>query len=182
MDCTRTVLADPYRAPVAPRSALPGFTRIMTPRSIRQANKTGQHNGINEPRAADSKSHGPCGLRGLLQPTVIFARCTELRQRVPAQASSSVLEQSTDCRRMEHGKPCACVSPELTSSGEPCSFVAAERKNLAARRGQAIATYGTAKNFQILGMNLIYFATGPRKVLPASSPVIIIRSLMRISE
>jgi hypothetical protein len=43
-------------------------------------------------------------------------------------------------------------------------------------------TYCTAKKFQILGMNLINFATGSRKVLLASSPVVIIRSLMRISE
>jgi hypothetical protein len=49
---------------------------------IRQANKTGQHNGIHEPRAADSKPHGPCGLRGLVRPTMVFVRCTELRQRV----------------------------------------------------------------------------------------------------
>ncbi len=49
--------------------------------------------------------------------------------------------ESSDYRRMEYGKPCACVSPELTSSGEPFKFVAAARENLAAGRGQAIATH-----------------------------------------
>jgi hypothetical protein len=34
MDCARTVLAGPYRAPVAPRSALPGITRVMASGSM----------------------------------------------------------------------------------------------------------------------------------------------------
>jgi hypothetical protein len=42
--------------------------------------------------------------------------------------------------------------------------------------------FDASKNFQFLGMNLIYFATGPRKVLLASSPVVVIRSPKRISE
>jgi hypothetical protein len=69
---------------------------------------------------------------------------------------------------------------------ESLAVVAAARENLPARRGRAHSgncdTYGTAKNFQILGMNLIYFATGPRKDPLASYPVVIIRSPMRISE
>ncbi len=35
--------------------------------------QTGQHSGINESRAADSKPHGQCWLRGLVRPTVVFA-------------------------------------------------------------------------------------------------------------
>jgi hypothetical protein len=44
-DCARSVLAGPYRAPVAPRSALPGITRTMAYASEQQI---GQHYGINE--------------------------------------------------------------------------------------------------------------------------------------
>ncbi len=44
--------------------------------------QTGQHYGINEPRAADSKPHGPCGLRDLVRPTMVFARGTEFLQRL----------------------------------------------------------------------------------------------------
>jgi hypothetical protein len=66
----------PYRAPVAPRSALPAITRTMADASEQQI---GQHHGINEPRAADSKPHGPCGLHGLVRPTVVFARGTEFK-------------------------------------------------------------------------------------------------------
>jgi hypothetical protein len=66
------------------------------------------------------------------------------------------------------------------------AVVAAARENLPARRGRAHSgncdTYGTAKNFQILGMNLIYFAGGPRKILLSSSPAVSILSPMRISE
>ncbi len=42
--------------------------------------QTGQHSGINEPRAADRKPHGPCGLRGLVRQTVVFVRGTGLQQ------------------------------------------------------------------------------------------------------
>ncbi len=35
--------------------------------------QTGQLSGINKSRAADRKPHGPCGLRGLVRPTVVFA-------------------------------------------------------------------------------------------------------------
>jgi hypothetical protein len=45
--------------------------------------------------------------------------------------------ESSDCRHMAQGKPRACVSPELTSSGEPFRFVAAARASLPARCGQA---------------------------------------------
>ena len=44
--------------------------------------QTGQHSGINESRAADRKPYGPCGLRDLVRPTVVFARGTELPQRL----------------------------------------------------------------------------------------------------
>jgi hypothetical protein len=71
-----TALPGPYRASVAPRSALPGITRTMADASEQQI---GQHHGINEPRAADSKPHGPCGLHGLVRPTVVFARGTEFK-------------------------------------------------------------------------------------------------------
>jgi hypothetical protein len=50
------------------------------------------------------------------------------------------------------------------------------QKTLCSARTSNCDTYSTAKNIQILGMNLIYFATGPRKVLLASSPVVIIRT------
>jgi hypothetical protein len=36
----------------------------------------------NQAQAPDSKPHGQCGLRGLVRSTVVFARCTELRQRL----------------------------------------------------------------------------------------------------
>jgi hypothetical protein len=140
MDCARTVLAGPYRPPLAPRSVLPGFTRTMAPRSIRQASKTGQHNGINEPKAAESKPHGPCGSRAVyrgIRARHRIAAAFVARASLPLGAGA----ESSDCRRMEHGKPCACVLPQLTSSGESCKFVAAARENLAVRRGQAIATH-----------------------------------------
>jgi hypothetical protein len=56
------------------------------------------------------------------------------------------------------------------------------RKPPRSARTKNCDTYGTAKNIQFLEMNLIYFAAGRRKVLLASSPVVIIRSPMRISE
>jgi hypothetical protein len=39
MDCARTVLAGPYRSPVAPRSALPGITRTMASGSMQASSR-----------------------------------------------------------------------------------------------------------------------------------------------
>ncbi len=105
------------------------------------------------------KQHKPCGQRDLMRPTVVFARGTELLQPLyRAQTSRVVLASREQRLQVEQGKPRACVSPELTSIGEPCSFVAAASASLPARCGHAHSgychTYVTANNIQILGMNL----------------------------
>ena len=99
-------------------------------------------------------------------------------------APRSMRQASSRQANTLRGKPRECVSPELTSSGEPSSFVAAARASLPARCGHAHSgychTYVTANNIQILGMNLIYFAGG--KIVLSSSPAVSILSPMRISE
>ena len=144
--------------------------------------QTGQHSGINEcctlrnneSRAADRKPHGPCGLRGLVRLTVVFAhriaaafaaRATLRRgagkQRAAIAGTWITESRAHACHRSSHRV-------------ESLAVVAAARENLPARRGRAHSgncdTYCTAKYFQILGMNLIYFAVGPRKILLSSSP------------
>jgi hypothetical protein len=146
MDCVRTGLAGPYRVLVALRSALPGFTRTMAPRSIRQASSR-QANTTEltsrGPRTVSRMDRAGCAvLCGLPWYSRGAQNCCSVcsARKPPARAGA----ESSDCRRMEHGKQCACVSQVLTSSGEPCSFVAAARQNLArlaARLGQAIATH-----------------------------------------
>jgi hypothetical protein len=49
--------------------------------------------------------------------------------------------ESSDCKHEEQGNPRKCVSPELISSGEPSSFVAAARASLPARCGHAHSGY-----------------------------------------
>ena len=196
MDCARTVLAGPYRALVAPRSALPGitrttaprsmrrFTRTMAPRSIRQASKTGQHNGITRrrPRTASRMDSAGCAVscglpwysRGAQNCGSVCsarkppARCWSREQRLQAHGARKAVRMRVTGAHIKW----RVLQIRCGSARKPCRSA----------RTSNCDTYGTAKNFQILGMNLINFATGPRKVLLALSPVVIIRSPMRISE
>ena len=131
-------------------------------------------------KAAESRPYGLCADRPYRAPRSALPGIT----RTTSLQGGCRHKESSDCRHKEQGKPRECVSPELTSSGEPSSFVAAARASLPARCGHAHSgychTYVTANNIQILGMNLIYFAGG--KILLSSSPAVSILSPMRISE
>jgi hypothetical protein len=58
------------------------------------------------------KPHGPCGLRGLVQPTVVFAHRIAASFVAHTSLPRGAGAESSNCRRMEHGKPCVCVSQE----------------------------------------------------------------------
>ena len=135
MDCARTVLAGPYRAPVAPRSALHGITQTMAPRSMRQASSrqantteltsSGQRTASRMDRAGRAVS---CGLP-LYSAVHRIAAAFVARASLPLSAGAESKELSNFrnesdllCYWSQEGPSSFVSSCHYPDSGVQCGF------------------------------------------------------------
>ena len=163
----RTVLAGPYRAPVAPRSALPGFTRTMAPHSMWQA-------GSRQANTLELTSRGPrTGSR--MDRAGCAVSCgrpwysrTQLLQRSQRAQASGAVPASREQRLQAHGSRKAA---RMRVTGAHIAWRALQfrcgsarkppRSSRTSTQRQSRHTHCTAKSIQILGMNLIYLVLAP---------------------
>ncbi len=111
--------------------------------------------------------------RAAVQPRNHSRAAVRLHRHAAAQLCSRTNTQARRRAAVAQPRSRAAVRPRKHTAAQPL-FILHSKVHCCA--------YCTAKYIQILGMNLIHSAPGSRKILLASSPLVIFRSLMLVSE